>query len=112
MGKPKLPTAEKRSRQIKANVTQAEYEEILIHSQRAGLSLSDFTRRVVLAMKVESMENKEAMMELLRMNADLKRLGGLFKQAISEGHNKGMIATLLHQLDRALKALEPQIDKL
>ena len=112
MGRPKLPESEIRKHFLKVRLTAAEYGVVMEQSRRAGLSLSEFSRRIVLAMKVESMENKEAMMELLRMNADLKRLGGLFKLAISEGHNKGMIVTLLHQLDRALAALGPQIDKL
>lgn len=63
-------------------------------------------------MKIESMENKEAMMELLRMNADLKRLGGLMKLAISQGHNKATLVSLLHKIDQTLTALGPQIDKL
>lgn len=112
MGKPKLPENQKRKRHIKAHLTETEYGAVLEQSQKAGLSLSEYSRKVILGTKVESKENHKDIVELLKMNSDLKRLGGLLKLAISEGHNKGAINPVLHQLDLALETLKPKLENL
>ena len=72
-----------------------EYGEILESSQRAGLSLSEFARRVCLGQRIESREDQQARRELLKVNADLGRLGGLLKQALSQGHSRDQVYGLL-----------------
>ena len=95
MGRPKLPDTQKRGRSITVNLTMEEYGEILESSQRAGLSLSEFARRVCLGQRIESREDQQARRELLKVNADLGRLGGLLKQALSQGHSRDQVYGLL-----------------
>ena len=89
-----------------------EYGEILASSQRAGLSLSEFARKVCLGSRVESREDQQARRELLKVNADLGRLGGLLKQALSQGQSRERIQGLLHTIDQMQAMLKERILKL
>ena len=112
MGRPKLAENRRRSQNITMNVNMEEYGEILASSQRAGLSLSEFARKVCLGSRVESREDQQARRELLKVNADLGRLGGLLKQALSQGHSRERIHGLLHGIDQLQKALKERIRNL
>lgn len=83
---------------LKVYLTDDEYAEILENSKRAGLSLSTFAQKVCLGSPVLSREDKQARLELLKINSDLGRLGGLLKQAISVGGNRTEINNLLHNI--------------
>ena len=112
MGRPKLPDTKKRGRSITVNVNMEEYGEILASSQRAGLSLSEYARKVCLGSRVESREDQQARRELLKVNADLGRLGGLLKQALSQGQSRERIHGLLHTIDQMQAMLKERILKL
>ncbi len=98
----------KRTGQIKAYVTPQEFTLIMESSERAGLSMSEFARRVCLGFRVESREDRQARRELLKVNADLGRLGGLLKQALASGH-KEQIYGLLHKIDQLQANLKAKI---
>ncbi|WP_297826308.1 conjugal transfer protein TraJ [uncultured Desulfovibrio sp.] len=98
----------RRTEQIKAYVTPEEFTLVMESSDRAGLSMSEFTRRVCLGFRVESREDQQARRELLRVNADLGRLGGLLKQVLVAGH-KEQIYGLLHKIDQAQALLKAKI---
>ncbi|WP_165068959.1 MULTISPECIES: conjugal transfer protein TraJ [unclassified Desulfovibrio] len=98
----------KRTEQIKAYVTPREFTLIMESSERAGLSMSEFARRVCLGFRVESREDQQARRELLKVNADLGRLGGLLKQALTSGH-KEQIYGLLHKIDQLQANLKAKI---
>lgn len=98
----------KRTEQIKAYVTPEEFTLIMESSDRAGLSMSEFARRVCLGFRVESREDQQARRELLKVNADLGRLGGLLKQALATGH-KEQIYGLLHKIDQLQASLKAKI---
>ena len=100
----------RRTEQIKAYVTPEEFTLIMESSDRAGLSLSEFARRVCLGFRVESRENQQARRELLKVNADLGRLGGLLKQTLASGH-KEQIYGLLHKIDQLQASLKAKIRK-
>mgnify|MGYP007059014646 FL=1 len=80
-------------------------------SNRAGLSMSEFVRRVCLGFRVESREDQQARRELLKVNADLGRLGGLLKQTLASGY-KEQIYGLLHKIDQAQAELKKKIKAL
>lgn len=101
----------RREEQIKAYVTRAELVSIVGSTERAGLSLSEFIRRVCLGARIESREDQQARRELLKVNADLGRLGGLLKQALAAGH-KEQIYGLLHKIDQAQALLKARIRNL
>lgn len=64
---------------IKSYVTPAEFEDILANANQAGLSMSTFIKRVCQGQKIESKVDSRAVLDLLKINADLGRLGGLLK---------------------------------
>ena len=90
-------------------MTAAEYGEIVASSQKAGISLSEFVKRACLGSRIPSREDHQARRELLKVNADLGRLGGLLKQALAGGSNKGQISSLLHRIDQIQKVLQERI---
>lgn len=98
----------KRTERLQAYVTPEEFTLIVESSQRAGLTLSEFARRVCLGSRVESREDQQARRELLKANADLGRLGGLLKQTLACGH-KEQIYGLLHKIDQLQENLKAKI---
>lgn len=101
----------RRSDRIQAYVTPEEFALIMASSERAGLSMSEFARRVCLGFRIESREDQQARRELLKVNADLGRLGGLLKQTLASGH-KEQIYGLLHKIDQAQAELKAKIKAL
>lgn len=89
---------------MKAYLTPEEYEKIMESADRTGLSLSTFAKRVCLGLPVPSLENQKARRELLRVNADLGRLGGLFKLCLSE--KDGTLVALHQEARRVLREIE------
>ena len=102
---------QKRSARLQSYVTPAELSSIVESSERAGLSLSEFIRRVCLGARIESREDQKARCELLKVNADLGRLGGLLKQSLVAGH-KEQVYSLLHKIDQAQALLKARIRSL
>ena len=84
---------------IKTYLTPEEFGEIRVSADRAGLSLSTFSKKVCLGLTVPSLEHQEARLELRRLKGDLGRLGGLLKQALANGANRQTVHKLLHELD-------------
>ena len=101
----------RRTERLQAYVTPEEFTLIMESSDRAGLSMSEFTRRVCLGFRVESREDQQARRELLKVNADLGRLGGLLKQALAIGH-KEQLYGLLHKIDQLQASLKARIREL
>jgi hypothetical protein len=89
---------------LKTYLTPEEYEKILECADKTGLSLSTFAKRVCLGMSVPSLENQKARRELLKVNADLGRLGGLFKLCLSK--REGPLAALHQEARRVLREIE------
>lgn len=99
----------KRTAVLQSYLRPEEYALIVGASKRAGLSVSEFARRVCLGYKVESREDQQARRELLKVNADLGRLGGLLKQTLAAGGNKERIYGLLHKIDQTQAALKAKV---
>ncbi len=99
----------KRDKCVKMYVKAEELSVLLESSGRAGLSLSTFARRVCLAMQVKSREDQQARRELLKINADLGRLGGLLKQALASGVDRHLIHTHLREIDRTRDLLKTRV---
>jgi len=85
--------------QIKAYVDYEDYLRIEAYAEKAGLSLSAFARRLCLGQPVPSRELEQFRRELLKINADLGRLGGLLKLCLS---NKDELSRELHRDARRL----------
>lgn len=69
----------KNSRHLRVPVLP--YEEIQIKSNaaNAGLSIAEYLRRISLGYQIHSVLDKDHVLQLTKINADLGRLGGLLK---------------------------------
>ena len=77
-----MPSTKKR---ITTYLTEEEYQCMIQAAVQAGLSVSEYVKRVCLGHSVTSTVDYQAVLALTKANADLGRLGGLFKMSLSEG---------------------------
>jgi len=84
---------------MKSYLTPEEYEHVSKLAAQTGLSLSTFAKRVCLGQPTPSLELQQFRRELLKINADLGRLGGLFKLCLS---NQDENSKPLHQETRSI----------
>jgi hypothetical protein len=99
-------------RRITTYLTEEEYDRLRSSAARSGLTASTFIKRVCLGCQVNSSVDYEAINALLKANADLGRLGGLFKKAITEGSvATAEIRATLRQIegakDQLMRSVEP-----
>ncbi len=103
---------EKRTHLVKAYLTKDEYDTILKWSSQTGLTISTFIQRVCTGQRVESKIDQQTRIELRKINADLGRLGGLLKLALTENKNLYEVRRLLLQIDRLKDEFRGKISKL
>ncbi len=89
---------------LKAYVTPEEYQAVIELAERYGLSVSAYVRRVSLGDPPPSRDSQQLRRELTRVNGDLGRLGGLFKQWL--GEEKQTSPQLAAQVRGLLRAIE------
>lgn len=94
---------------LRTYLTPEEHAQIRASANRAGLSLSTFSKRVCLGFSVPSLEHQKARIELRRLKGDLGRLGGLVKQALAHGADRQIVHNLLHELDARQRELQQAI---
>lgn len=102
---------------MKTYLTPEEYDQIIQSADKAGLSLSTFAKRVCLGQPTPSRELERFRRELLRINADLGRLGGLFKLCLgrSDAHWRGLhreVRQLLWQIEARQRELKDAVARL
>ena len=94
-------------------------EEIAIKSNasRAGLSIAEYLRRIGLGYQIQSSIDKDYVLQLSKINADLGRLGGLFKLWLTQDkrvahfdHRK--IKALLDRIQTTQEAMLEVVKKL
>lgn len=73
-----------RQRTLRVVVNDHERERIEAMAKMAGLSLSAYLRTAGLNHPIRSMLDYDAIMELIRLHADLGRVGGLLKLWLAE----------------------------
>ena len=94
---------------LRTYLTPEEHAQIRASANKAGLSLSTFSKRVCLGFSVPSLEHQSARIELRRLKGDLGRLGGLVKQALANGADRQTIHRFLHELDARQRELQQVI---
>ncbi len=102
----------KRKNMMCVYLTDEEYQEIIKSSEQSGLSISTFARNVCLGYKVESVEDCRTRLDLLKFHADLGRLGGLYKLALSENNEPQRVRLLLRELELLQRELKGKIKAL
>ena len=98
---------------LRSYVTPEEYKIIKGNADRARMSVSSYTKTICQGHEAKNAGDKTAILELAKVSADLGRLGGLFKLALSEkaiDHLRGN--SLLDDIYRTRKLLEDKVRKL
>ena len=93
---------------VKAYLTSEEYAQLKAQADQAGVSESTFIKRVCLGQELRSRADQKAVLELIKVNGDLGRLGGLFKMALSEGSHRNF-AFEFRQLLRKIEQGQAQV---
>lgn len=79
----------------------------------AKLSVSAYIKKLCLGYEVKSKEDKTAILELAKVSADLGRLGGLFKLALSEKSVDQLLGnSIWDDIIRTRRLLEDKVKKL
>ena len=79
----KVEESRDRNRPLKVFVSERERAEIETRAAATGLSVSAYLRNLGLGFQPHSTLDQEALLALLKVNADQGRLGGLFKLWLS-----------------------------
>jgi hypothetical protein len=79
----KVEESRDRNRPLKVLVSERERAEIETRAAATGLSVSAYLRNLGLGFQPPSTLDQEAILALLKVNADQGRLGGLFKLWLS-----------------------------
>ena len=103
-----MPSDKKR---IVTYVTDEEHKQLVESAAKAGLTASTFVKRVCLGQRVQSIVDHQAVLAVMKANADLGRLGGLFKKFLSEGNAVGPYADDLRATLRSIEATKAQVVK-
>ncbi len=79
----KVEESRDRNRPLKVFVSERERADIETRAAATGLSVSAYLRNLGLGFQPHSTLDQEALLALLKVNADQGRLGGLFKLWLS-----------------------------
>jgi mobilization protein NikA len=92
----------KESTPIKVWVTPAEKAAIAEKADAHSLSASSYLRRLGLALPVESSIDQRAILDLVKINADLGRFGGLIKMWLTTNSDFESAQDLQRKLENTL----------
>lgn len=105
-----------RRAQIKAYVTTEEKNEISGLAKQARVTVSELVRRLVTGRSLPDSRRHEAVIELVKINADLARLGNLLRMALDnkdfrppEGYT---LETLFASIRGTQETLKSKIEEL
>lgn len=103
----------KREKDIRVYCTTEEAEQITAQATRAGLSTSNYLRSVGLGYEVPSREDARARLELLKVNADLAKLGNLLKMSLNNTKSTSTVTIIqdIQATQKILKAIILDIKK-
>lgn len=99
---------------LRAYVTDEEYDIIIAKAQNTRLSVSEFAKRACLGRRIKSKVEAEAILALVKVNADMGRLGGLLKLWLSEPErdDRSIVRKLLHDIESTRKIIHSKIQSL
>ncbi len=89
---------------LRCYVTDEEHATISAAAERAGLTRSTYIKRICLGQPTPSLETHRARRDLMKANAEIGRLGGLFKLCLSE--KQGPLVALHQEVRRILREIE------
>ena len=103
------PEVRSRNRPLKVYVTEGERAALTLAASSAGLSVSDFLRRVGLGIQIRSLLDQDHVREVMRARADLGRLGGLLKMWLAERPGEGAPAHTVRAVLEQIEAAQDEV---
>jgi Mobilization protein NikA len=97
---------EKRGRILRVVVFATEAERIAAHARDTGLSVSHYLRNLGLGDPPKSQLDRQLVLELIKLNGDQGRLGGLLKLWLSSRPGEGASAFDVRKLLREIEATQ------
>lgn len=95
---------------IRARVTEHEYNQIKLKAHNMGLPLSAYIRNISMNYPIKSVADQNALNALINTKADLGRVGGLLKMALTNNTPLGNRNT--HEIEQLLEEIEDKAQKL
>ena len=114
--KNKKPTR-KHGRHLRVPVLPDEEIAIKSHAAQAGLSVAEYLRRIGLRYQIQSTIDKDYILQLSKINADMGRLGGQFKLWLTQDRRVAhfdhrMVKALLDRIQTTQEAMFEVVKKL
>ena len=114
--KNKKPTR-KHGRHLRVPVLPDEENLIKSNAAQAGLSIAEYLRRVGQGHTIQSAIDKDYILQLSKINADMGRLGGLFKLWLTQDRRVAhfdhrMVKALLDRIQTTQEAMFEVVKKL
>ena len=94
---------------VKTYLTSEEYAQLSSLAHQTGLSKSTFIKRVCLGIELRSKIDQQAVLNLLKANADLGRLGGLLKFALTGKGSDGPMSYEFRQTLHKIEASQAEV---
>ncbi|MBF0250774.1 MAG: conjugal transfer protein TraJ [Alphaproteobacteria bacterium] len=102
--------------QIKAYLTVSEKAEVTALAKQARITVSELVRRLVLGRKLPDAGRHQSVIDLVKVNADLARLGNLLRMALTDEDfqpPEGMdLETLFDMIRETQSILKGKIEEL
>lgn len=96
---------------VKSYWTKKEKVDGMAKAKQLGLTFSDFVRRLSTGARLPSIGQAQEVRDLLKINADLARLGNLLKMAIDEDQSIAIL-DLADQIRKTQALLKTKIREL
>ncbi|WP_239057294.1 conjugal transfer protein TraJ [Desulfovibrio sp. JC010] len=95
---------------IKTYVSEKEYEQICSSAEQCSLSLSAFAKAACLGHEIRSSTDQQVRRELLKLNGDQGRLGGLLKMLIlDDDDNRKAAEKLLREIGQTQRQIVQKV---
>lgn len=117
MDKTKQTPTRKHGRHLRVPVLPDEEIEIKSNAARAGLSIAAYLRRIGMGYPIQSAIDKEHVLQLAKINADMGRLGGLLKLWLTQDKrvahfDQAKIKSLLNRIQTTQDTMFEVVKKL
>ena len=108
------PARERRRRHLRVPVTSEEAEQIVAQARAAHLPIAAYLRDVGLGYQPRAAVDYDRVQDLLRINGDLGRLGGLLKLWLSDdrklaAYPRGQVLSAVRSALAAIEATQEQM---
>lgn len=98
---------------LRAYLTTEDYQAVKERAGQARLSISAYVQSICRGHEVKSAIDQEAVLDLLRLKADLGRLGGLLKLGLTgTSLDRHRANRLLADLEATRKRIAEKVDEL